>query len=194
MEAATTVKFSVLLPLALSVAGEKADVTPAGKPLTESDAEVIPLCVSETVSEPELLSGMVKEATLDVIASDGAATTSATVVVAFSEPLVPVMVSVEVLAEAVEAAVSFSALAVVPLTEAGEKTAVTPEGKPETVRTTAELKPFWPVNERLTEPELPGTSESEVALEETVKLGAGTTTEMATVAVMPPPVPVTVKL
>jgi hypothetical protein len=93
LEAATTVKFSVLLPLALSVAGEKADVTPAGKPLTESDAEVIPLCVSETVSEPELLSGMVKEVALDTIASVGAATTSETATLDVSPPPVAVRVS-----------------------------------------------------------------------------------------------------
>ena len=88
------VKFSVVLPLALRVAGEKAAVTPLGKPVTENDAaELKAFCVEAIVSDSELLAGTVSEDALAVMESDGTETVSVTAAVCLSEPLVPVMVS-----------------------------------------------------------------------------------------------------
>ena len=88
------VKLSVVLPLALRVAGEKAAVMPVGKPVTENDtAELRALCDAKIVSDPELLAGTVSEDTLAAMESEGTETVNETVAVCLSEPLAPVMVS-----------------------------------------------------------------------------------------------------
>ena len=185
----------MLFPLAVRVAGENTAATPAGNPLTASEtAELNPVSVAAMVSDAELLFATVKELALEVIPSEGTATISETVAVCFVEPLVPVMINVTLPAVAFEAAVSFSVLAPVPLTLAGVNAAVTPVGRPATVNATAELNPFCPVIERLTDPELPAVSVSELVVDATAKVGVGTTTAITCVAVKPPPVAVTVTL
>lgn len=57
------------------------------------------------------------------------------------EPLVPVMVTVEVPVVAVELAVNVTVELPAPVTEVGLKAAVTPEGKPDAENVTAESNP-----------------------------------------------------
>jgi hypothetical protein len=71
----------------------------------------------------------------------GPYTPSFSVVVAVRSPEVPVMVSVLVPTPAVLLTVRFSTL--IPLVGLGEKLAVTPLGKPDTVKFTLPLNPYW---------------------------------------------------
>ncbi len=97
---------------------------------------------------------------------------------------------------AVDAAVSVSTLVAgaLPLTEEFEKLPVTPLGSPETESAMAELKPLEGVVVSVTWPLVPLGTLTDVALAASVKVGAGTTTEMVCFAVWPPPAAVTVRV
>ena len=187
------VKVKVVLPLELRVAGEKAAVTPVGKPLTAKEAaELSAFCVLETTRDSELLVGSVSELTLVVIASEGTATVSVTVTVCLSDPLVPAIVKVYEPAVALDAAVNLSALTALPVILAGVKVALTLVGKPETESATAELNPFTGVANTFTEVELPVTTSKLVKDGVTAKLGAAMISETFTVCFRDPLVPVMV--
>lgn len=195
MTLAAAVRVKAVLPLAVRVAGEKAAVTPVGKPVTANATEELrPAAVAEIVSDPVLLTGMVKEVALEVIVSAGTTTTRDSVAVCFREPLVPVIVSVEVLAGALDATASFSALAAAPLMLAGVKVAVTPVGSPLTDRATAALKPFCGGAVTLKDAEAPSMIDKEVEAAERVNVGTTTTSETFTVALSEPLVPVIVSV
>jgi hypothetical protein len=167
VEAAVTLK--TLLPLALNVAGENETVIPAGNALTESATdELDAVSVTVIVNDCEEAACTVNDVALALRVSEGATTTSETVTVCFIAPLVPVIVSADVLATAVELAVKLKTLCVVPLMLVGVNVAVTLLGNPATVSPTAELKPFCPLIDTVTEPELPRCTESVVALAATV--------------------------
>lgn len=187
---------STLTAVPVMLVGEKAAVTPVGRAEIErATTELNPFCaVAKTLTDVELPAMTGNEVSDGARAKLGAAMTRERVAVCLRDPLVAVMVTVEELPGAVVAAVNLRALVPVPLMVAGVKVAVTPVGRPETTSATAELKPFCGVTVRLTEPEAPGARESEVALAENAKLGAVTTTGTRTVAVCPPPLPVTVRL
>ena len=187
---------STLAALPVILTGLNTPATPEGSPETESaTAELKPFCgVAKTLIDVELPDTTISEVNDGAKAKLGAATTSERVMVFVRDPLTPVTVTVDELPAAVEAALSFSTLTVVPLMLTGVKVAVTPVGKPEADSATAELKPFCGVSERLREAELPGVIESEVLLAAKAKLGAVMTTAICTVAVWPPPEPVTVRL
>jgi len=193
---AAAVNLSTLAAVPVMLAGLKTPATPEGSPETDSaTAELKPFCVvAKTLMDVELPATTISEVNDGANAKFGAATTSERLIVFVRDPLTPVTVTVDELPAAVEAAVNFSTLTVVPLMLTGVKVAVTPVGRPETDSATAELKPFCGVSERLREVELPGIRESDVLLPDRAKLGAVTTTAICTVAVCPPPEPVTVRL
>ncbi len=84
--------------------------------------------------------------------------------------------------------------AAVPVKVALENAPVTPAGKPETESATFELNPFDGDVDRVSCAVPPEIALTEVALAENVKVGVGITTETVWVAVLPPPVPVTVSV
>jgi hypothetical protein len=190
------VNLSTLTAVPLMLVGEKAAVTPLGRPaIVSATAELNPFCgVAKTFTDVELPAMTGNDVSDDASAKLGVAITSDSVTVCLRDPLVAVMVTVDELPTAVVAAVNLRALTPVPMIAAGVKVAVTPVGKPETANATVELNPFCGVTVRFTEPEAPGAKLSEVALADNPKFGAVTTTGTATVAVCPPPLPVTVRL
>ena|ERR1700733_12782181 len=98
----------------------------------------------------------------------GAETLRVRVVLAASEPEVPVMVSVAVPGVAVLLPVSVSVL--VPVVGFGVKEADTPLGRPVTARLTLPVNPYWEYTLTNVELELPGPTLTLPA--ESVKLGA----------------------
>jgi hypothetical protein len=92
------------------------------------------------------------------------------------------------------AAVSVRTLAAAadPLSDVAEKAAVTPLGKPAMDRPMAALKPFAGVVVKVVLAVLPAVMFSDVVTGESVKDGAGIASEIASLAVCPPPVAVTV--
>ena len=77
-------------------------------------------------------------------------------------------------------------------TDAGLNAAVTPEGSPEALRATAELKPPETTVVMAPIDLAPGATETEVGEAERVNAVAVTESETVAVCVKPPPVPVTV--
>src|SRR5579859_1544670 len=122
---------------------------------------------------------------------------SETVVVCVMPPPVAVMVTVEVPVVAVLLAVNVSVELPLPGTaiEVGLKLAVTPDGRPEAERETAELKPPLTVVEIVELPEAPCVTERLTGGALTVKLGVAAAlmvSETVMVCVTPPPVAVMV--
>jgi hypothetical protein len=138
-------KFTTLVPLLFSEEGAKLALTPLGRPLALRDtlpvrpptkARVIVL-VGFVPGGSEIAAGET-----EIVKLGSAVTVRASVAVSTVEPLVPVTVTVSVPTVAVFDAVKVSVLPADPVTEAGLKAAVTPEGKPLTVSATALSKPF----------------------------------------------------
>jgi hypothetical protein len=150
---AVSVSVEAALPLAGGVTGlvENAAVTPEGRPLALSVVAELkpPVLVTVIVLVPLLPCPIVSEAGEALTLKPGATaafTVRLNVVLCVVEPLVPVMVTVAAPVVADEDAVSVSVELALP-PEAGvigfaENDAVTPEGRPLTLRVVAELNPF----------------------------------------------------
>ena len=126
-----------------------------------------------------------------------AVTVRDTVAVCVIPPPVPVTVMVDVPVAAVEATVKVNVDVPEPgaAMEEGLNAAVTPVGRPDAVRATAELKPPDTVVVRVDLPVLPCATETDVGEAASVKAGTGaeeTVSETVAVCVIPPPVPLTV--
>ena len=144
----------VAVPLAVNVsvlvvvveAGLNAAVTPLGNP--DADKLTLPLKpftgLTVTVSAPLAPCVMLTLfGDADRLKSGAAFTVRLTVVVWVRLPEVPVIVTVLVPVAAVVLAVKVRELVLV--VEAGEKAAVTPLGRPDAVKATLPVKPFWGV-------------------------------------------------
>ena len=120
-----------------------------------------------------------KEGEADIVKSAFGLTVSVTLVVWTSEPLVPVMVSVNVpvlvlaVVETVrvEVAVGFG---VTEREESEQVAPVAPDGQPVTVRPTVPVNPFSAVTVIVEVPELPCVSVSDLGLRDREKFGAAT--------------------
>ena len=159
---AAKVRVEFPLPGAAIDVGLNVAVTPAGNPEAESATAELkpPLTVVETVVLPELPCATDKLAGETLMAKLGAVagfTVSATVVVWVTPPPVAVMVTLDVPAVAVLLAVNVRLEFPLPgaAMDAGLKLAVTPAGRPEAERLTAELNPPEPVVETVVLAELP---------------------------------------
>lgn len=177
-----------------------AAVMPEGKPETAR----VTLPVNGLTSVTLMLSVPVAPLSTDRVPAEGASvkapkdeiTVSAIVVVAVSDPEVPVIVTVavpmvaELLAVKVSTLWGIELMVVVGL---GEKAAVTPLGNPEATRVTAPLNPFTSVTERVSVPLAPWFIDSVEPESAIVKLAAPVTVrEIVVVAVKLPEVPVIV--
>ena len=107
-----------------------------------------------------------------------AVTVNATVVVAVSEPEVPVMVTVDVPTVAVELAANVTTLE--PVVGLVPNAAVTPLGRPDAARVTLPAKPFTSVTEIVSVPLAACATEREVADGESVKPGVEVAVPMTT--------------
>ena len=166
------------LPGVAMLVGTKLGATPLGSPLTDNAmAELNPvppavvtvigidppretpalLALSERVNVPRTVRLRVR--------------------VLVTPPPVAVMVGVELLEDALAAAVRVKVVLPLPgeAMLVGAKVAVTPDGSPLMDNATAELKPFATVVVIVTGVEPPGATLPLVALDESVKLGAGET-------------------
>ena len=124
----------------------------------------------------------------------GTVTTSDKEKVCVTPPPVAMMVSGYEPVLTVLAVVSVRVLAAGPLTVDGEKAAVTPVGKAEMERETAELNPFWGVAAIAIWPLLPSAILRDAALGASVNVGLGITTGIASVPVNPLPLAVSRRL
>ena len=121
----------------------------------------------------------------------GGATASEMVTLLVRLPEVPVMVTVEVLAGALTAAVNVILLLLAVL--AGEKTAVTPLGSPDAVSATVPVKPFTALMPMALVPLRPGARPTLPGVDVSVKFGGAVmVTGMVTVLFRLPEVPVIV--
>lgn len=138
-------KFTTTVPLALSDEGEKLAWTPEGRPLALMETLPVrpPTKVTVRVTVGLVFGGKESVVGDTVMVNSGlAVTVSVMVAVLTVEPLVPVTVTVTAPTVAVLVAVNVSVLPPEPVTEAGEKLAVTPAGRPLTVKATALSKPL----------------------------------------------------
>ena len=139
------VKLTTLVPLALSDDGAKLALTPEGSPLALSATLPVrpPTKVTVSVTVGFVFTGSESVVGDTVMVNSGSAVTvSVMVAVSVVEPLVPVMVKVTAPTVAVLVAVRVKVLPPEPVTEAGLKDAVTPVGRPLTVKATALSKPL----------------------------------------------------
>lgn len=139
------VKFTVTVPLAFSEEGEKLAWTPDGRPLAEMDTLPVRLPTKVTVSATVgfVFGGNVSVAGATEMVNSGlAVTVRVMVAVSVAEALVPVIVRLTSPTAAVLVAVKVSVLPPEPVTEVGLKLAVTPAGRPLTVKATALSKPL----------------------------------------------------
>ena len=146
------VKFTVAVPLAFSEDGLKLAVTPEGRfvALNETLPVNPPTKVTVMVAVGLVLGGRLSEVGETEIVKFGSAVTvkvrfAVSVMAEDPEPETPVIVTVAAPTVAVFVATSVSVLPAEPVTEAGLKVAVTPEGRPLMVRATALSKPFTAV-------------------------------------------------
>ena len=172
----------------------KAPTTPAGIPeaLTVT-VPVKPFCAASVIALIALPPGETARAAgeADRVKVGAVVTVRATDVLAVSAPDVPVMVTVEAPAAAVEAAVKVTTLT--PVALAAPKVAVTPLGSPDAARATVAANPFWaPTAMELVALE-PVATLKLAGVAASVKLGGGVTVrEMVALALSVPDVPVTV--
>lgn len=201
---APAVMVSVELPLpGAAIEDElKLAVTPVGSPETDKDMAALkpPLTLVVMLEEPDVpcardrLEG---DAITVKSAVCAALTVSERVAVCVMPPPVPVTVTFTVPVAAVLPAVSVSVELPGAPTDAGLKLAVTPEGRPEADKETAELKPPRAEIETEVVPEVPWVTDSLEGERLKVKSGgctAVTVTETIVVWVTPPPAAVTVML
>ena len=151
--AATLLAVSVSVLTSTVGLGDSDAVTPLGSP--EMARLTLPLNpysgMTETVDVPELPCPMFRLLVWSV--KLGAKTPRARVVVAETEPEVPVMVSVVIPRAAPTLAVRVRVLLL--LVGFGEKDAATPLGRPEMARLTLPLKPYKGWTKTVDVPELP---------------------------------------
>lgn len=125
--------------------GLKFALTPEGSPLALIDTLPVrpptnPIVIVLETLDPGDTETAVGEAAIVKLGS--AVTVRVSVAVSVVEPLVPVMVTVAAPTVAVSEAVKVSVLPADPVTEDGLKAAVTPVGRPLTVKATVSLKPL----------------------------------------------------
>src|ERR1700685_161596 len=138
-------KFTTLVPLALSEEGAKLALTPEGRPLALS--ETLPVRPPTKVTVIVLVGfdpggKLIAAGDTEIVKFGSAVTMRLRVVLPVVEPLVPVTVTVAVPTVAVADAVKVSVLPDDPVTEVGLKAAVTPTGRPVAVRATVPVKPL----------------------------------------------------
>jgi hypothetical protein len=157
-EEAVSVRVEVALPFAFGVTGlaEKLAVTPLGRPVALNVVAELKLfwLVMVIVLVPVLPRTIVSEAgDAEMVKLGAAVTVRESVVVAVSEPEVPLMVIVAVPTVAVLLAVSVSTL--LPVVGLVPNAAVTPLGKPEAARVTLPVNPLTAVTAIVLVPLLP---------------------------------------
>ena len=138
-------KFTTLVPLPLSEEGAKLAFAPAGRPLALRDTLPVrpPTKVRVMVLVGFVPAGNETAAgEAEMVKLGSAVTVRASVAVSVVEPLVPVTVKVASPTVAVFDAMKVRVLPAEPVTEDGLKTAVTPAGRPLTLRATALSKPL----------------------------------------------------
>ena len=176
-EEAVSVRVEVALPFAFGVTGlaEKLAVTPLGRPVALNVVAELKLfwLVMVIVLVPLLPRTIVSEAGEVARVKLGAGIVRASVVVAVSEPKVPLMVIVAVPTVAELLAVNLRTL--LPVVGLVAKDAVTPEGRPEAASVTLPVNPFWPETLMVDVPEAPLATVREVGEALRVKAGAGFT-------------------
>lgn len=181
---------TALLPAATAL---KVAVTPVGRP--DADNVIAPLKPETSVMAMPLapLDPRVTLKPAGVAASvklGGGFTVSASVALPLKAPDVPVIVTVDVPAAAVPAAVRVSVLPP-DLTALNE--AVTPVGKPDAARATVPLNPAISVMAMVLAPLAPGVTLNVAGVAASVKFGCGATVSaMVTLAARLPDVPVIV--
>jgi hypothetical protein len=139
------VTVSVDVPELVTDVGLNPAVAPAGNPLTLS-----PTVPVKPFSAPTFTVYVVPPPTVtvweagaaEIVKSGAALTFKVTVVVCVSEPLVPVIVSVEAPTGVVEVVVTVSVDVPEPVTDVGLNPAVAPAGNPLRLSPTAPLNPF----------------------------------------------------
>jgi hypothetical protein len=193
---AAAVSFNVAVPPMATVAGEKAAVTPTGRPETPSVTVPVkaPFAVTFTDVVADAPAASATDAGLALMAKPAAVTLRPIGAVPVVLPLEPVMLMLEEDTPAEADAVSVSVEVAPGATVAGEKAAVTPAGRPETASVTLPAKPL--VAATLTEAiaDAPLTSPSDVGVALTVKPGAEVTFRLrGAVAVRLPLAPETVR-
>ena len=138
-------KFTTLVPLALSDEGAKLAFTPEGRLLAFRDT--LPVSPPTKVTVIVLVGfdpggKVIAAGDTEIVKFGSAVTTRVSIVLAVVDPLVPVTVTVALPTVAVLEAVKVSVLPADPVTDVGLKTAVTPAGRPVAVKVIALLKPL----------------------------------------------------
>jgi hypothetical protein len=143
LEDALIVKVLVPLPGEAMLAGVKLAVTPFGSPLIESEIADLnpPSAAADTVIAVELLAATVALAALGVSVKFGATTVTAIGAVRVSPPPVPVILTVEVPAIVLAAALMVALTGVLLVRVEEEKRTVMPVGMPMAVRVTGDANP-----------------------------------------------------
>lgn len=124
--------------------GLKLAVAPVGRPLAENVTVPVKPPIGVTVTVYVVLDGIETVWELGVadrLKFGARLTTSVTVVECTSDPLVPVIVSVKLLAGVLSDVVTVRVEVPDPVTEVGLKVPVAPEGSPLTLSVTTSLKP-----------------------------------------------------
>ena len=138
-------KFTTLLPLPLSEEGAKLAFAPAGRPLALRDTLPVrpPTKVRVIVLVGLVPAGNETAAgEAEMVKFGSAVTVRMSVAVSMVEPLVPVTVKDALPTVAVFDATNVRVLPAEPVTEDGLKLAVTPAGRPLTLKATAPSKPL----------------------------------------------------
>src|SRR6202451_1539253 len=138
-------KFTTLVPLALSDDGAKLALTPDGRVLALRDT--LPVRPPTKVMVIVLVGfdpggRLIAAGDTQIVKFGSAVTVRLSIVLSVVAPLVPVTVTVAVPTVAVADAVKVSVLPDDPVTEVGLKAAVTPTGRPVAVRATVPVKPL----------------------------------------------------
>jgi hypothetical protein len=200
VEAADSVKVLLPLPGEAMLAGEKVAVTPAGTPPREKDTAELNAFTRAVVKVMDVVAPAVTLALLAPGVSvkvAGCEIVRLTVWVLVTPPPVAVTVSVEVPADAVEAAVNFKVLLPLPgeAILAGEKLAVTPFGTPLMDRATAELNAFTRAVVKVMDAVAPAVTLALLAPGVSVKLAGCEIVRLRVwVLVTPPPVAIMVRV
>ena len=194
---AAAVSVSVEVSPPVGNTGEKVAVTPAGSPETANATVPVkppaPTTLMPAVTEDPPASVKAGEAG-DRVKPGVAVTASVNGVAPVTDPLEPVSAMLPDDGAAEAAAVSFSVAVPPAATAAGEKAAVTPAGRPETVRLTLPVKASFAATFTDAVAEPPTASATDAGLALTVKPVAVTLRPIGSVPVSPSPVPVRVKL
>jgi len=137
-------KFTTLVPLLLSEEGAKLAFTPEGRPLALRDT--LPVRLPRKVMVIVLVGfdpgvNVTAAGDAEMVKFGSAVTLRVRFALEVVEPLVPVTVTVAGPVVAVFEAVNVSVLPAEPVTETGFKLAVTPDGRPLTLKVTGLLKP-----------------------------------------------------